>query len=171
MKTTLDRLFQVVLFAVFATRLAWADDDTVLLPDNTPMLSPNYNWNLPSQPGRPSQPLPRFQQDTILPDRIQFNTIPKANMLPENLRPRDIQQPPLLPDALVRDSDIMPQHLLDTPLAPPRQSEARPETIDRPYDSSMIFLPQLPPPTIVPQARPEFQGDDPVPNHRHLLGW
>jgi hypothetical protein len=150
---------------------ALADDDGVLLRDSARMPSRAYDWNLPEQPNRPSLPLPHFDQNTILPEQIEFNTIPKTNMMPENLRPWNIENQAFMLNSLVRDRDIIPQHLLDAPLEPPKPAPVGRVTIDKPYDGSMIFLPELPPPTTVHRVRPEFEDMLPVPDQRRLLGW
>jgi hypothetical protein len=91
-------------------------------------------------------------------------------MLPENLRPRNIENRAFIFNTLVK-YNIMPQHLLDAPIAPPRPERFRAVAFERPYSGSMIFLPELPPPTVVHRVRPEFEQEDPMPDHRRLLGW
>ncbi len=171
MKHVLARISQVSLLATLVAQVGFADDDAVLLRGSTPVPSRAYIWNLSPQPNRPGLPLPHFEQNSILPDRIEFNTIPKDNMMPENLRPWNIENRAFMLNSLVKDSDILPDRVVQAPLAPPKAQPARPMTMDRPYDGSMIFLPALPPPTTLHEARPVFKDELPSPDFRRLLGW
>ena len=94
------------------------EDANLLVPSTVPLPDRSYDWNLPEQPNRPWLQMPHFEQSPFLPDRIQFNAIPKANLLPENLRPRDLVEPALTLDSINEKQDIMPPHLLDEPLTP-----------------------------------------------------
>lgn len=147
------------------------EDANLLVPSTVPLPDRSYDWNLPEQPNRPWLQMPHFEQSPILPDRIQFNAIPKANLLPENLRPRDLVEPALTLDSINEKQDIMPPHLLDEPLTPPHMPAAHEEHAETPYTGSMIFLSELPPPDEVPQVHPLFEGEEALPNHRQLLGW
>lgn len=152
------------------------------LPLCTPLAAQEPLWNetprphrgiqhdLPPIPPKPSLPVPRFHQDNILPDRLQFNTIAKENMPRENLRPWNLENHAFLLDTIVLNS-IRPRPLVETPLAPPRLPHETLPAKPRIYQGSMIFLPPLPSPTMIHKERPQFQGADPRPDHRRILGW
>jgi len=172
MKWGLVGAISVLAPLTVAADLAPGEEDAVRLKSTVPLPSRVYNWTLPAQPNHPSLPLPRFQQETILPTHVRFDTISKTGMMPENLRPWHLENRLIMMNALVRDSDIRPQHLLDTaPSAPPKPPRVGHTVIDKPYAGSMIFLPSLPPPADIHRARPIFKGPMPSSGHRRLLGW
>ena len=112
----------------------------------------------PVQPPMPYLPKPRFYQDRILPDRIQFTPIPKENIVQENLRPNQLE-PGILPrDTIVQQNiaprwlrhDIIgPERLTEEPLTPRESFRYQspiflPVTKPRPgLDASMLLTPSL----------------------------
>lgn len=164
-------MVQIGLLGLLSGQAAVAEEDaSLLVPSSVPLPSRKYEWNLLPQPDRPWLQMPHFEQSPILPERVQFNTIPKANLLPENLRPRNLENQALTLNIL-EHQELMPPHLLDAPLAPPRVAPVEENRAATPYTGSMIFLPNLPPPQQVYQVRPLFDDPEPMPNHRMLLGW
>lgn len=140
------------------------------LRNETPRPHRGIQRDLPPNPGMPSLPMPHFHQENILPDRVQFNALPKENLMRENLRPRNLEKQAFLLDTIVMNS-IRPQPIVQEPLTPPRLPHETLPAKPRLYEGSAIFLPPLPPPTIVHRERPQFQGATPRPDHRRILGW
>jgi len=135
----------------------------------SPQRAPNLIGELPHQPNRPSEPIPRLPRDNILPHRIETAPIPKSDFFfQENLRAPRIEVPWIDREAMVKQQ-ILPKRMERT-ITGFRHLGREPTPV-RPSFGSTIFLPAMPLPR-TPQPREDLTlGRMPKPGHRRTLGW
>jgi hypothetical protein len=167
-RTTL--LGAVVLTASITSLVMGRCQAQVLLRNAVPRLTAPVNHKASGHVSHAVPPLPRLHQSNILPDRMTSAWIPKANFTREDIRPRRIEIDTVVEDSVVWEN-ILPGRLPRGVMGPPRlDPPALPPKISPQFDSS-IFLPPLPPPSLIHGKKRDDSGWMPAPDHRRLLGW